>query len=226
MMADQLAFDLPVRPALGREDFFVSPSNATALATVEAWRDWPQKKLLLIGPEGAGKSHLVQVWAALSDARVLAASTLAPNRLPEVTAADAIAVEDVDGPDLDETALFHLHNLANEADAAILITARTPPRDWGLQLPDLASRLAAMQVARLERPDDALLRALILKQFADRQLTVSAQLIDFLANRIDRSFAGVKKAVDQLDAEALAEGKPVTRTLAARVLDKMGRRGA
>lgn len=217
-MPRQLAFDLPVRPALGREDFFVSPANELALAALDAG-NWPQGKMLLLGPDGAGKSHLAQVWAGDARARVVAACDLTALSLPEphptvVEDADRIAG---DGPA--ETALFHLHNHLSAAKAPLLITARRTPKHWGLILPDLKSRMEATAVARLQPPDDALLSAVCLKLFADRQVQVTPHLIDWLIRRIDRTFAAAREAVATLDAEALQRGRPVTRALAAEVLD-------
>lgn len=224
-MARQLAFDLPVRPALGREAFFVSPANAAALAAIDAWRDWPNRRHLLIGPEGAGKTHLAHVWAGLAGARIAAAAELTVAAVPALVAAPAVALEDADRG-AGETALLHLMNLAQEEGSPLLVTATRRPADWGLALPDLASRLAAMPVARLAPPDDALLAAVLVKLFADRQLAVAPEVIAFLVSRIERSFAAARSIVARLDAAALAEGRPVTVPLAGRILDKPGPDGA
>lgn len=219
----QLAFDLPGREALGRENFFVSPSNALALAALEGWCNWPGARMLLLGPAGAGKTHLAHVWAAEARARIVPAAGLGALDLPALAEAGAVVVEDADrigpSPD-DEVALFHLHNLLGAQNAPLLITATAPVRDWGLGLPDLASRMQAMAVTRLDRPDDALLSAVLVKLFADRQITVAPALIPYLAQRMDRSFAAARALVARLDALALAQGRPVTRALAAAVLDR------
>ncbi|MDI3335225.1 DnaA/Hda family protein [Defluviimonas aestuarii] len=217
-MPRQLAFDLPVRPALGREDFFVSPANELALAALDAG-GWPQGKMLLLGPEGSGKSHLAQVWAGDTGARVIVASDLATLPLPE---AGPMVVEDADriaGDRVAETALFHLHNHLLAAEAPLLLTAWRGPTHWGLILPDLKSRMEATATAELLPPDDALLSAVCLKLFADRQLQVTPALIQWLIRRIDRSFAAARATVATLDAVALQRGRPVTRALAAEVLD-------
>jgi chromosomal replication initiation ATPase DnaA len=218
-MPRQLAFDLPVRAALGREDFFVSPANRLALAALDAG-NWPQGKMLLLGPEGAGKSHLAQVWAGDVGAQVFRAIDLSHTPLPDP---GPVVVEDADriaGGHGAEAALFHLHNHLLAAGAPLLITARSGPTRWGLTLPDLKSRLEATAVAELLPPDDALLSAVCVKLFADRQVQVAPNLIDWLIRRIDRSFAAARVAVATLDAAALQRGRPVTRTLAAEVLDR------
>lgn len=219
-MTRQLAFDLPNAEAMTRADFFVSPSNALALQTVEGWEGWPGRKLVLVGPEGSGKSHLVRIWAALAGAEVIAAGALATADLAAL-AGRAVAVEDADRLQGAEAQLFHLHNLVTSG-GHLLLTARTPPRDWGLTLPDLASRMQAAQVARIEAPDDALLSAVLVKLFADRQVAVAANLIPYLVSRMPRSVGAARALVAALDARALAQGRPITRVLAGEVLDSFG----
>ncbi|MDZ4310429.1 MAG: chromosomal replication initiator DnaA [Cypionkella sp.] len=218
-MTLQLAFDLPSGEAFRRADFFVSAANAQALAAVEAWRDWPGGKLVLIGPEGAGKTHLAHVWAEMAGAEVISAAKLLETDLHHL-AQGPVAVENADriaGDREAEVALFHLHNLL--AGRGLLVTAVSPPRDWGLGLPDLLSRMQAAGVAQLDPPDDMLLSAVLIKLFADRQIVVPPNLIGYLVSRMDRSFAAAREWVKFLDARALALGRPVTRALAAEVLD-------
>jgi chromosomal replication initiation ATPase DnaA len=219
--ARQLAFDLPARALYHRDDFFPSPANVAALAALEDWRHWPGGKLVLTGPEGAGKTHLAHVWAGMSGAVILPATGLATLDPAPLTGA-AVVVEDAEavaGNPAAETALFHLHNLVTSG-GHLLLTAATPPRDWGLALPDLASRLMAAPHASLQAPDDALLAAVLVKLFADRQIAVSAALIAYLIARMDRSIAAAQALVAALDAAALARGGPVSRALAAEVLGR------
>lgn len=221
-MSRQLPLDLPHRAALGRDDFFVAPPNALAVAMVDGWADWPQGKLVLIGPEGAGKTHLAHVWAARSGAPVIDAAALAGADIPTLAEGGAVAVEDADriaGDRVAETALFHLHNMVLAEGGGLLVTARRAPRDWSLALPDLQSRLLAAQVARLEPPDDQLLAAVLVKLFADRQLAVSPRLIPYLVGRIERSFAAARRIVERLDNEGLARGREIGVNLAGQLLD-------
>jgi len=223
-MPEQLGFDMPSDPALSRADFLVTPANAMALDTIEDTANWPGKKLVLTGPEGAGKTHLVHIWASLTQARVVAARDLTEATVPDLSTAP-VAVEDV--PDIAkdanaQTALFHLHNLVLAEGQALLMTGRGTPAHWGLELPDLISRIAGAQMVELKPPDDALLAAVLAKLFADRQLTPKADLIPFLLARMDRSFAAARAVVDHLDAASLAQQKPLTRSFAAGLLDKDG----
>jgi chromosomal replication initiation ATPase DnaA len=219
----QLAFDLPARALLERDRFCVSDANALALSAIDRWRDWPDRRMLLIGPPGSGKTHLAHVWTADAGARLIGSTSLAWADIAEL-ARTPVTVEDADklaGDAAGEAAVFHLHNQMAARNLPLLLTARGPVRDWGLRLPDLLSRMQAMAVTRLGPPDDALLSAVLTKLFADRQIPVPPSLIPYLLARMDRSFAAARDIVAALDARSLAQHRPVTRTLAASLLDSI-----
>lgn len=214
----QLALALDHAESFSREDFLNGPCNAAALTLIERWPDWTGPALLLLGPEGSGKSHLAGIWGANSGARFLAARALAPALVPPALATGALVIEDLAPGQFDERALFHLLNLAREEHAFVLLTARSAPAGWPLAIVDLASRLKALPVAALTAPDDALLRAVLVKLFADRQLAVDESLVGYLAKRIERSLAAARKTVAVLDQEAMRQKRPLTRALAAEML--------
>jgi chromosomal replication initiation ATPase DnaA len=211
----QLALALDHAESFSRDNFLPGPPNEQALTLIDRWPDWAARTVALVGPEGAGKSHLAAIWAADAGARFLAGRALADADLPAALATGALVVEDAAAETTDERALFHLLNLGREEEAFLLLTARTPPTAWPTQIRDLGSRLRALPVVTLAPPDDALLRAVIVKQCADRQLPVDESLVAYLVTRIERSFAAARAAVIELDREALRQRRPVTRTLAA-----------
>lgn len=214
----QLAFALPHAESLSRDNFLEGPANAAALGLIDSWPDWPNRVMLLVGPEGSGKSHLAAIWADEAGARSTMAHALTAAAVPGALATGALVVEDLDPATLDDRALFHLLNLAREDEAYVLITARVAPAALPIELRDLRSRLRALPVVNLMPPDDQLLRALIVKFCADRQLTVDETVVSFVASRIERSFAAARQVVELLDTEALRRGRPVTRALAAELL--------
>lgn len=223
-MTRQLPLPLPVRVAEGREDFFVAPANALALSLLDAPETWAQGRMLLLGPEGAGKSHLAAIWASERGAVIRPAADLRPEAVADLAATGAVVIEDAQhlaGQAAAEQALFHLLNLTAAEGGRCLITAPTPPRDWGVALPDLKSRLDATQSVRIAPPDEALLAAVLVKLFADRQLTVPQSLIDWLVLRMERALGTARAVVEALDARALAEGRAITRAMAAEVLDRL-----
>lgn len=213
----QLALAFDHDQSFAREDFLSGPSNAAALALIDQWPEWPAKFVALVGPAGAGKSHLAAIWAAQAGARVVAARALDEASVPAAVATGALVIEDLAAGGFDERALFHLLNLAREEQVFVLMTAVTPPAAFDVGLCDLASRLREIPTVVLTAPDDALLRAVLVKLFADRQLAVDESLISYLTRRIERSFAAARAAVAALDREALHQQRPVTRALAGEI---------
>lgn len=218
MVPRQLALALGHAASFARDDFLEGPSNAAALALISRWPDWPALNLLLIGPQGSGKTHLASVWANDAGARVISAHMLDDLSVPTTLATGALVIEDLAPGAFEERALFHLLNLARAERAHVLLVARSAPTSWSLAIPDLASRLREIPVATLAPPDDVLLRAVLVKLFADRQLAVDENLIGFIATRIERTFAAAQAIVAELDREALRQKRAVTRALASELL--------
>jgi chromosomal replication initiation ATPase DnaA len=210
----QLALALEHAESYVREDFLSGPCNKDALALIESWPDWPASAIALIGPEGSGKTHLATIWAMAAGARVISARALGESDLPAALATGALVVEDA-AASADERALFHLINLAREERAFLLFTARTVPSLWQAAIPDLLSRLRALPLVTLTAPDDAMLRGVMVKLAADRQLAVDESVVRYVSARIERSFAAARAAVITLDKEALRQGRPPSRALAA-----------
>lgn len=224
-MARQLTLDLTMPPASTRDDFLITSANRDAQSMLDAPGRWPQGRLLLIGGPGSGKSHLVGFWAAEHGAHVCQGWTLSPENVDELVIPGLpLIVEDaneIGGNAAAEQGLFHLWNLAGARQSLLLMTASSAPRDWGIRLPDLRSRLESTAQAVLGPPDDALLPAVLVKLFADRQVQVAPEVIDWLALRMDRDLDLARRLVAAMDRESLAGRRAITRRLAAELLDKL-----
>lgn len=216
-MGRQLRLKLERSLPQGRDDFVVSPTNAAAAAALERFPAGDDVRLALVGPAGAGKSHLAALWAERVGAAVLTPETCAGFDLSALEGRPVL-LEDADrAPD---EVLFHLYNLAGVEGGALLVTARARPVRWTTALPDLRSRLGALRVVEIAEPDDAVLKTLLERQFEQRAIRPSAELIGYLTRRIERSADAAREAVALLDETAAAEERPVTRALARRVLDE------
>jgi len=226
MTEDQLPLDLGHRPALSAGDFLVAPCNAEAHAWLMLWPSWPGPGSVLSGPAGSGKTHLAHLFVSRSGAAMIDAPRLGVEDPPRLLdAAPAVVVEDCDAAaaagHLDEAALFHLINLTRETGRWLLLTGREAAARWPLTLPDLRSRLCAMPAPSIGAPDDSVLAAVLVKQFADRQVRVGEDVVSYLLGRMDRSFAGAARVVERLDRAALAGRRAVTVPLARAVLDDL-----
>ena len=198
------------------------PSNAAALRLIERWPDWPTPVVLLTGPVGSGKTHLAHIWAAQAKAEIVPAAALAGEGIPFIAPGTALAVEDISATTVPEAALFHLINGIRELGGSLLLTSRDQADEWRVSLPDLRSRLRFAAPVALGAPEDELLRQVLVKLFADRQLVVDKPLIDYLISRMERSFSAAVGLVETLDGEALAAGRPITRAMAADILAGSG----
>ena len=216
-MSEQLRLCFEHTPASGAEDFMPGSSNREALAWLARWPDWPGPALLLHGPPGCGKSHLARIWLTRTGGRCLAHAALAtadPNERPTWVLDDA-------EPVAHETALLSFYNRLRERGGHLLLTARRPVGAWTLRLPDLASRLRAAPAVAIGSPDDALLGAVLLKLFADRQLVVSEAVIEYLVRHMERSFDAAQATVAGLDAASLRQRRPITVALARSLLERI-----
>jgi chromosomal replication initiation ATPase DnaA len=211
----QLTFRWPHSTSFAREDFLPAPSNLDALTAIELWPNWAGRMVMLVGPEGAGKSHLGAIWARAASALSLAVQELDERSLEACARAHAVLIEDADGATRAEAFFFHLINTAMQNNAWLLLTCRTAPDAWGLSTPDLLSRLRLAPVVRLAAPDVELTEAVLFKLFSDRQLQVEPHVIAYIALRIERSLGAAREVVAMLDNEALTRGRRITRAMAS-----------
>ena len=218
-MPQQLTFDWPNGVALGADDFYISQPNAQAYAMLNAPDTWPERKLVIVGPTGCGKSHLARI-AERQMGGVIHDSC----NLPDLPAPNAVLIIEAmhNLPASAQEHMFHLHNHLRSTNGTLLMTATTAPSRWPLTLPDLASRMQATTVVKITEPDDALLQALLMKLFADRQINPGPKLIPYLAKRIERSFDAADSIVSRLDKVALEQSAPISVKLAAQLLDNDG----
>ena len=219
----QLLLDLAQRPALGAEDFLVSASNQAAADMIDRWPDWPLASVMVVAPARAGKTHLANVWRLKSGAARLEAKALGEEDV--ASANGALLVEDLHDGVANERALFHLLNLVREHRLSMLLTSRVPPGELDVRLPDLRSRLRALPLVSIARPDEGLLKAVLVKHFSDRQLAVEPHVISHLALHMEQSMEAAADIVAEIDRLAMASHRKVTRALAAEALARLGVQG-
>lgn len=216
----QLTFDLPRRTASSRADFLVSDSNAAAIGWIDRWPDWPSQVLAIHGPAGCGKTHLLNLWCAQASGFAVSGRMLSEDLLSGLASkrGSAIAVDDADRAS--EQILLHLYNLCVDNRGFVLLASRRPPTAWSIGLPDLKSRLSAAFAVGISRPDDALLEAVLVKHFADRQLRVAPAVVAHLVTHMERSFAAAAEIAARLDLVSLRDRREITVPLARQVLSE------
>ncbi|MAU41964.1 MAG: DNA replication protein [Kordiimonas sp.] len=219
MASQQLPFSYPQRTARGAEDFLITSSNQNAVQWIDRWPDWPSNTLILLGPEGSGKTHLAHVWQERTNAHYLTADDLKSTH--DMWPAGHYIVEDLDAKPLtsrQQTELFHLYNWLREGQFSLLLTSRTPPAQWKICLPDLISRLKSPQTAILKDPEDELLGGVIVKMFNDRQITISIDVLNYILRHMDRTLATAKNLVIAIDNRAFSEKRGITIPLVKAVI--------
>jgi chromosomal replication initiation ATPase DnaA len=212
-MPHQLPLPFQHQPSYDARDFIPACSNREALAWLDA--AWPEQRLVLFGPEGCGKSHLLHIWAERTGAVLLSGSALTD--LDGVPVAGGVALDEADTI-RDETLLFHLLNTARDRGLRLLLAARLAPSRWPVDLPDLSSRLRASTAAEIGAPDDELLAVLLKRLVADRQLVMTQAAQDWVLHHLSRSPAALREAVARLDKASLASGVAITRSFTVAVL--------
>ena len=220
----QIALPFVYRPRFGRSDFVAAPSNAAARAWVldaEAPYRWPDGRMALWGEGGTGKTHLLSIWAGRYGAPVMAGERLNEREVAALFGQGGFKAVALDNADCvpSEHDLLHLINLAREHRMFLLMAGRLPPARWPAVLPDLASRLRATSSVPLGQAEEALLRRLLLRLLAEREIVVAPQVTEWLLRRLPRRASAVRDCVGALDQAAMAAGGKVTRVLAAKVLE-------
>lgn len=219
----QLPLDLSYKLVFSFDDLVITKSNRMAFQLIEHWPNWIFPIAVLVGTEGSGKTHFSSVWAQKANALSVHRDEI-DNVVAMASSGKSFLIEDIDAGKISETGLFHLINSIkqeniNAFQATLLITARTLPSTWNLELDDLRSRLNSVMLVTIEQPDDALLTAIAFKLFADRQIIVQPDIIHYLVSRCERSLFSLRCVIDSIDRLALQKKSKITRAVVGEVLN-------
>lgn len=218
---DQLLLDLGGAPSLTRDDLIVSSSNLDAASLIDRWPAWSGPFAVLVGPKGCGKTHLAEIWSDRALAHKVNLESMGSSDLDAAQSGRAITIDGLTLENLDETQLFHLMNSVRNAQSYMLLTSETPMEFWPIKTADLMSRIKSATTISILPPDDALLAGVIAKLFSDRQIDVQVSVIQYIAQRIERSLEVANHLVDRLDKMALVNKASVTKPLVKQLLDNI-----
>lgn len=217
----QMPLTFPVRPRYGRDVFFVSPANRAAIDLVDRWPHWPSHAAAVYAPRGAGKSHLIHIWADRAKADVINGRALEVTQAVDRAEGSSIAVDDADAAASSQSgseALFHVLNRAIQEGGSVLLSGSGHPALWSTPLPDLRTRLSALTAVQIDQPDDTLMAAVLTKLFADHQLQAPPGLVAYLVARIERSFEAAARLAQAMDVETIGTGRSPSYELAERLI--------
>ena len=224
MYKNQLTIEMPKRSALGREDFMVNECNNEAIDFIDTFYKGKMKSGVLIGPKGSGKSHLVNVFCKnVERKKWLISPKIDENIYKIFKKNEIIIIEDIDilSSKDEEEYLFNIINLSKELNKILLLTSGMELSKLKIKTPDLRSRLDSIQSVRILEPNDDLTSALILKLFHDRQILIKPSIIQYLMNRVERTYSGISKIIDLIDSSSLSKKKSISVSLIKELLEKI-----
>ncbi|WP_455478295.1 DnaA regulatory inactivator HdaA [Bartonella sp. B10] len=219
----QLPLNFSYKSAFQFDDLIITESNRMAFKLIDHWPNWILPVAVLVGKEGSGKTHFSNVWAQKADALIIHRNKI-NQAIAVASSGKSFLIEDIDAGKISEIDLFHFINSIKQANlnacqSTLLITARTVPSSWNIQLNDLRSRLNSVMLVTIDQPDDALLTAVAFKLFSDKQITVHPDIIYYLINRCERSLFSLKRIIDSIDQLALQRKSKITRAVVGEVLN-------
>ncbi len=206
---NQLLLDLNHKKSFNDHDYYVSESNYYAYNIIDKWPKWEKKILNIFGEKFCGKTHLANIFKSKSNSLIIKANEINEDFFGNLKIFESIVIDDFE-KGYDERLIYSIFNLVDQDNKYMLINSLIPINEIKFELPDLASRTKNCISAKIESPDDNLIFAIILKNFSDRQIKVEKKIIDFIINRIDRSYSKIYEFIYKIDELTLKKKKPVS----------------
>ena len=205
---NQLLLDFDIKTNFNDYDYFVSDSNFFAFSLIDKWPNWEKRILNISGEKFSGKTHLANIFKSKASAFFLNESQINDEAFKKIKLYESIVIDGFSNT-IDERLIYSILNLVDQDSKYLLINSETPLGEINFELPDLASRSKNLLHAKIESPDDDLIFAIILKNFSDRQIKLEKKIIEFIINRIDRSYSKISEFIYKIDEFSLKKKKPI-----------------
>ena len=205
---NQLLLNFEYKQNFKDEDFYVSSSNYYAFNLISTWPKWEKNFLNICGEKYSGKTHLTNIFIKKFKGIKLEANLFENKNLNEIKIYENIILDNFD-KNIDENLIYSLFNAIDQDNKYLIINSLNPINEMNFKLDDLKSRTKNCLVAKIDKPDDDLMFALILKNFSDRQIIIDKKLINFIIKRVDRSYDKIFEFIYKIDQISLKKKKPI-----------------
>jgi len=205
---NQLLLDFDIKTNFNDHDYYVSESNYFAFNLIDKWPKWEKRILNISGEKFSGKTHLANIFKSKASALFLNENEINGDVFKKIKLHESIIVDEFSNT-IDEKITYSILNLVDQDSKYLLINSETPLGEINFKLPDLASRSRNLLHAKINPPDDELIFAIILKNFSDRQIKLEKKIIEFIINRIDRSYSKISEFIYKIDELSLKKKKPI-----------------
>ena len=205
---NQLLLKFDLKQNYQHEDFYVSKSNFYAFNLINKWPKWEKNILNIYGEKYSGKTHLSNIFIKKFKGKKIIANQFNNETLKEFKVFENLVLDDFD-ENIDELLMYSLFNIADQDNKYIIINSFIPINEINFKIKDLTSRAKNCLFAKIDKPDDELMFAILLKNFSDRQITIEKKLIDFIIKRIDRSYEKIYEFIYKIDEISLKKKKSI-----------------
>ena len=215
---DQLLLNFKFKKNYDKNDFFVSSSNFYAFTLIDTWPNWEKNIINICGERYCGKTHLAEIFLKKNKGKLINLKTENIDNLNELRLFENIVIDNFDR-DIDKNYIFALFNFVDQNNKYLLINSEKPINEINFDLSDLNSRAKNCLIAKIEKPDDELIKVLLSKSFSDRQIIINNKLIDFIAKRIARSYGKIFEFIYKIDEMSLKKKKSIDLKIIKNVLE-------
>ena len=219
-MSEQLIFNFPFKKNYLKQDFYVSKNNFNAYKLIESWPKWPSRLINIFGPSGCGKTHLVNILKSKIQSVIISSDNISDEILNTYKTKECLIIDNYNN-DISEKILYSIINQAYQDNKYLIISSTISIKKFEIKLLDLKSRFSSFIDIGIELPTDDLIRAILTKNFSDKQIQVSQKNIEYILKNIERSYEKINTFSNSIDSLSLTKAQPIKLNLIKKVLNEI-----